>query len=290
MRQRTRTLAVVTSLSAVVALLSAPVTTQAGHDCKAGDGHSCVAEETAVKLIEAHGGWERWQAAPTVSFKHTMVAPYEPDDPWVSVEVTDNRTRCEYQEWPLDGAKIVYDGKQVWSTDWKRANPPKFMVNLTYYFLNLPWLTQDDGVKLEAPGQGKLPNDGKNYDTLRMTFAGGVGETPDDYYVIYIDPDTGMMRGVEYVVTYGALLDLMGLPADMTSFGPLYKVFEEYTDVGGLKVPAAYRTFSADGNVYGEHKVEDFSFSRSFEDKWLEKPEGAVVDNSSAKRKTEAID
>lgn len=36
-------------------------------------------------------------------------------------------------------------------------------------------------------------------------------------YVIYIDPKTNLMKRVEYIVTYGAMLDLFRLPPDVKS-------------------------------------------------------------------------
>ena len=213
-----------------------------------------------------------------------MVAPYEPDDPWVSVETTQQGSRRTYQDWPLDEASIVYDGTSVWSVDWKRDNPPKFMVNLTYYFLNLPWLTQDDGVVLEGPGEGKLPKDDKTYITIRMTFEPGVGDTPDDYYLIFIDPDTYLMRGAEFIVTYGAMLDLFNMPEDVTFLGPMIKVFETYDTVDGLKIPTTYKTYTPDGTIYGDHTVEDISFTKVFDEARMKMPGGAVIDTSSHER------
>jgi len=275
---------------AALALLTAwlPGVATAGEGCtndaaQAGL-HSAAAEDVASQMIEAHGGLDAWRMKPTVSYKHTLVAPYEPDDPWVSVEVVDQRTRREYQDWPLDGSRIVSDGHEVWSVNWKRANPPKFMVNMAYYFINLPWLTQDDGVILEGPGEGTLPNDDKTYITLMMTFAAGTGDAPDDYYKIFIDPDTGLMKAAEYIVTYGAMLDLMQMPPEQTFMGPLTKVYDDYQTIDGLTVPSSYRTYGPDGNVYGEHKVENVSFSKKFDVSQLKKPAGAVVDKSSSRR------
>jgi hypothetical protein len=36
----------------------------------------------------------------------------------------------------------------------------------------------------------------------RITFAKGAGDTPDDYYVVYIDRATAHLKIVYYVVTY----------------------------------------------------------------------------------------
>jgi len=277
-------------MALLITVVLMPVALMAGGErCSASahaklSGSDCKPDDVAQAMIEAHGGLAAWKATTTVSYKHTLVAPYEPDDPWVSVEVVDQQTRREYQDWPLDEARIVSDGSQVWSVNWKRANPPKFMVNMAYYFINLPWLTQDDGVNLGETAEGTLPGDEKTYVTIMMTFDAGVGDAPDDYYKLFVDPDTGLLKGVEYIVTYGAMLDLMGAPAEQTFLGPLTKVYTSYEVVDGLKMPASYRTFGPDGNIYGEHTVENLSFNRTFDANQLKMPEGAVVDHSSAKR------
>ena len=33
------------------------------------------------------------------------------------------------QDWMLDGAQLGYDGKEVWTQNWNRANPPTMMVH-----------------------------------------------------------------------------------------------------------------------------------------------------------------
>jgi len=281
------------AVALLIALVMMPTALMAGGErCSASahaklSGADCKPDDVTKAMIEAHGGLDAWKAKPALSYKHTMVAPYEPNDPWVSVEVVDQATRREYQDWPLDEATIAFDGTEVWSVGWKRANPPKFMVNMAYYFINLPWLTQDDGVNIGELGEGTLPGEDKTYVTVMMTFDPGVGETPEDYYKLFVDPDTGVLKGVEYIVTYGAMLDLMGLPAEQTYLGPLTKVFTSYEVVDGLKLPTSYRTFGPDGNVYGEHTVENLSFNRSFDTERLKMPEDAVVDHSSGKRAAE---
>lgn len=118
-----------------------------------------------------------------------------------------------------------------------------------------------------------------------MTFEAGVGDASDDYYVIFIDPDTYMMRGAEFIVTYGAMLDLFGVPEDVTHLGPMFKIFEDYKTIDGLKVSTRYKTFTPDGTLYGDHTVEQISFSKPFDESRMKMPEGAVIDQSSNKRK-----
>ncbi|MEE9268936.1 MAG: hypothetical protein V3V49_01610 [Candidatus Krumholzibacteria bacterium] len=252
----------------------------------AGPPSSKAAKKLILETADAHGGLAKWRSAPTISFTHTMVSPAEPDDPWVSIETIDQKTRREYQDWPLDKSSISWDGHEAWSVDWKRGNPPKFMVNQAYYVLNLPWIASGPDVHLDDPTTGTIPGSDKEYTAIRVTFAPTTVKSPDDYFVLYIDPDTRLMKAIEYNVTYGAMLDAMGLPAEMKSMGPLFHVFDAFRDVEGLKMPASYRTFSPAGDMYGEHEVSDWSLRKTFDESRMTMPEGAVRDTSSAKRKT----
>ena len=63
-----------------------------------------------------------------------------------------------------------------------------------------------------------------------------------------------------HIVTYGAMLDLFNLPEEARYIGPLCKVFDEYTTVGGLTMPVHYTTY-VNGQIYGKHTIEDLSIS-----------------------------
>ena len=104
--------------------------------------------EVIGKMIEAHGGLKKWQGMPSISYQHTYVSPHDPSNPWTSDEIVEQGTRRVYQKWPLDNAEIIYDGEAYYGVNWQRGNPPKFTAHLAMYFSNIPWLTQDEGVKL----------------------------------------------------------------------------------------------------------------------------------------------
>ncbi len=244
-------------------------------------------DKAVREMIEAHGGWEKWASSPAVQFRHTLSVPGDPDV-WESFETIEQGQRRAYLDWPRDEAFIAFDGEKTWSTNWKRLNPPSFMVHVAYYFLNLPWLTQDDGVRLSDAGTGKLPGDDRQYVTVKMTFEEGVGNTPDDYYTIYIDPETHRMKGAEFVVTHAVMLDLFNVPPEVKALGPLYHVYEEYGTFNGLVIPTAYTTYRPDGKPYGNHTVEDIRFDVRFDVSKLAMPDNAVIDTSDPKNRASA--
>jgi hypothetical protein len=69
------------------------------------------------------------------------------------------------------------------------------------YFAALPMKLADPGAHLQLLGERSLR--GKVYQAVRLTFDPGVGDTPEDWYVLYRDPSSGRLAAAAYIVTYG---------------------------------------------------------------------------------------
>lgn len=225
--------------------------------------------EAVAKMIEAHGGIETWRSAPSVRFT----------EQWGEREPTriivEQGPRRVYMETVGGGARMAWDGKQAWSIEWK-GPPPRFMAHLNYYFVNLPWLTMDPGVLLSEPGKDRLWDDPTVYTTVMMTFEEGVGDTPDDYYELYIHPDTYRLHACKYIVTYDALL-----PPGEEHTPEHILVYDEYVTIDGLVVPAHFTIYETDRTVYATCAISDWSFDEPFDETLVEMPEGAVIDTTT---------
>lgn len=229
-------------------------------------------------MIEAHGGMEAWASAPSVEFQDRRVGGEEPG-PWTRVIVEQGPRRACLDVLGTD-MRMAWDGEKAWSVAWEMRIPPRFLALLDYYFLNLPWLALDPGVVLGDPGTapldlGDLAADDTEYVTVKMTFQPGVGDTPDDYYLLYIHPESHRLVANEYIVTYEALL-----PEGTEHSPPHVLVYDGWTEVGGLTVPTAY-TIYEEGEVFAALEVREWSFDQPFDPECLEMPEGAVVDEST---------
>ena len=156
-------------------------------------------------MVEAHGGLEAWSSVPTVSFECRFLPAAAPS-PIIAREMVEQGSRHAYIDYPGTEMRLAWDGERAWSEDWNGPYPPRFKAILDYYLLNLPWLTMDPGVILGDPETGKLWDDPTEYVTIRMTFEPGVGDTPDDYYVLYVDPTTHLLKACRYIVTYAGVL------------------------------------------------------------------------------------
>ncbi|MDH4124447.1 MAG: hypothetical protein OEW64_01380 [Gammaproteobacteria bacterium] len=252
--------------------------------CAAGPHYEDTESQRIIEaMVAAHGGIERWRAAPSIRFDNIMHDNYHRKENfawWVAHEVIDQKTRRVWQDWPMDDARIGYDGKEVWSTNWNKGNPSAFMVHFFYYFVNLPWLTQDDGVILSAPQRFRWPGTETDFYEIRMTFedAPTVGKSGKDFYVLYIDPDSYRLFGYQYGSGYEPLVNLMNMPEGKDVFGPLWRLITRYEEVDHLLFPAAFRTMPGpDERIVGNHVILNIDVSTPFETERSERPEGSTV-------------
>ena len=222
--------------------------------------------EVAALMIEAHGGLEKWRSAPTVSFEVTN----HPSGT-VSRETVEQGARRAYHDFPGTDTRLAWDDTKAWSENWERRQSPRFAALLNYYFMNLPWLTADPGVILGEPGTGTLLDDPAEYITVQMSFEPGVGDTPDDTYLLYIDPNSYLLHATEFTVIYGR--------AEASE--PRILVYEQFTTVDGLMVPIQAGSYRKDGSSSGFREISNWSFREPFDESRMVMPLGAVLDTSS---------
>ena len=231
-------------------------------------------------MIEAHGGMAAWASTPTVSWEDEFRSGEGESDGASRVTVEQGRRRA-YIDYPGTDQSMAWDGERAWSRNWTSPAPPRFMALLNYHFLNLPWLARDPGVNLSPPATARLwavPDDPTLYHTVKITYDVGVGDTPDDYYVLYIDPETHRLAATEYIVTYAALL-----PEGVAHSPPHLLVYDEYETVAGLLVPSHYTIYEEgeDGVfVYASCDIRDWSFSQPFDASRMTMPADAALDES----------
>ncbi len=267
------------SLSAIIGTAAACQGSGNATDAPASLSVPTSAEELAERIVNAHGGAERWGAISAMSYEHQLEFPGA-ERPWISREtIEQSPTRRLYHDYPSHGGSLTWDGNEVWTVDWSLDNPPRLMPFLSYYSLITPFLTLHEGVELEGPGLGKLPKDDREYLTLTLRLPKDESRPPTaGYYTLFADKATYEVKGVAYNVVFGRLLDLMEMPADVEQMGPMTHVFTETATVDGILVPTAYWTQSPNGGVAGRHVARNWSFKAEFDESRMKKPDNAVVD------------
>jgi len=99
--------------------------------------------------------------------------------------------------------------------------------------------------------------EGKEYDQVKITYDQSSGDSPDDYYVLLIDPVTKLTRGTYYIVTN----KILGRP----KVGPeKFLTLDGLTDVNGVKLATGHKTYKMEDGVIGEQmryaEVRDVEF------------------------------
>jgi hypothetical protein len=226
-------------------------------------------------MTEAHGGMKAWASAPTVSWEDDFRIGEAPAG-LVSRVTVEQGPRRAYIDYPGTPMRLAWDGTQAWSESWNVPYPPRFLALLNYHFLNLPWLASDPGVVLSEFGQRTLPGDTTEYFSMKITYEPGTGDTPRDYYRLYVHPESHLLKAVDYIVTYKAIL-----PEGVTESPPNTLVYGDFTEVNGLKVPTRYTIYQADGTVYATADIREWSFEQPFDEGRMSMPAGATLDTSA---------
>ena len=241
-------------------------------------GIFCLAAPCFAQLercLEAHGGLARWQSFGSVEYDHT----------WENTK----GMRKDHQLFNLhtrDGliASAAYSlgstKGEVWITpgvDALGGTPPRFYMWTPFYFFGMPFVFADPGAMQESLGRKSFQ--GQEYDTTRVTFKSGTGDSPEDYYVAYVDPNSAQLKLVEYVVTFPSIRKNKPLE----QLEPHAILFEEWQQTDGLLVPKTASFYNwKNGNIEGEPlgklSFSTVRFSENTPDNAkFAKPAGAVI-------------
>lgn len=191
-----------------------------------------------TKIFEAHGGYELWSSMQSLSYRRGEEST-----------ITNLQNRKIRLESPTQ--TIGFDGAQVWvAPDSVDASRARFYHNLYFYFYAMPFVVGDPGANYEEVEQKELQ--GKAYSGIKVSYGEAVGDSPDDNYIIWYDPETYKMEWLMYTVTYRS-----GEPTDRYS---LIK-YEGWTEIEGLLLPTSLQWYQYDGESVGEKRGEPALFT-----------------------------
>jgi len=157
-----------------------------------------------------------------------------------------------------DGSSLIWDGKTAWITPAATEMPmARFHVLTWPYFVLAPLKLRDPGAHLEMLEPRQIGE--RTYNTARLSFDSGVGDTPDDWYLLYEDQETSMLHAMAYIVTFGTT-------PDEAEKEPHAIVYEEHVDLDGASVPARMRFYmwteeqGIHGDPIGELRIDSPRF------------------------------
>jgi len=212
-----------------------------------------------AKALEAHGGLDRWNKMNTLRFTIQKEEKLEKQQ----IDLKSRKVRIDTDDYTLG-----FDGKDVWVTPDLAAfgkGSARFYHNLIFYFFGLPYLAADPGINYEVLPDYEL--NGRYYDAVKISYDAGVGDAPDDEYIMHFDKETGIMHLLLYTVTYYS-------KEKGDKFNAI--IFDDWIDVEGMKLPGSFKGFKYNDGKLGEQRYE-----RKFIDHYLSKE--ALVETTFAK-------
>ena len=215
---------------------------------------SSFAAEFAVPIEEAHG-IDAWRSKSAVSAEirvtfggNLMI------DGTLLMDPSGGHVRME-----LEGGTVLgYDDGDAWVAPAEaEIQGARFHVLTWPYFLAAPMKLRDPGSRLEDLGKRPF-RDGRERPAAKLTFGDGVGDTPDDWYVVYRD-DQNRLVSMAYIVTFGKSVEEAEEEPHAISYS-------EFKEIDGVVISHRWQFWNwneADGIVgdaIGEATLENVSF------------------------------
>ena len=207
------------------------------------------------QAMEAHGGLARWYRNGPLAFQFNY-QPLNDGIPRNTYQVA-NYWTSQTRHQLVEDTTIQYgwDGEQAWAypSDTLMPYNVRFWSLTPYYFVGIPFVLGDEGINLELTGEDSWED--QVYELVKVTYDQGVGDAPDDYYIIYIHPTTHRVGAIRYVVSYPAYF------SEGKHSPEKLMAYDDAQTVEGIHLPQRYRTFMWEDGQVGDH-VTDITLSR----------------------------
>lgn len=231
--------------------------------------------QLVAAAIEAHGGLEKWYAQSPLHFRfhYQPLGEGSARDTRILNDYRSSRAIHELVTQPE--VRYGWDGQQAWISDSTAevGTDVRFWSLTPYYFEGLPFVLADPGINYELLEPTAWQ--GTTYDLVKITYNDGVGDAPEDHYVIYVNPETKRVDALRYVVTYAKFFPNGGhLPEKLMTI-------TENTTVDGITLAKTYETrWWNDGQpskVTTRVEVSELEFRPDALKTAFDVPAGAVV-------------
>lgn len=171
------------------------------------------------------------------------------------VSMTTNSTGVRLDK--ADGTSLIYNGDKVFITpDTADTDGARFDIFTWQYFFALPFKLTDPGTVWDREEKRLL--DSLAYDTAKLSFETGTGDSPDDWYIIYKDPVTERLKAAAYIVTFSK----DQAKAEENPHAIVYADYEMLDDVAFATKWSFHNWSEKDGlgEQLGEAKISNIEF------------------------------
>lgn len=202
-----------------------------------GEITTSIYPEAITKVLNAHGGIDRWNSMNQLSFSIERNNGQE-------TVVTDLKHRRSLITTPT--YKLGYDSKNLWLKETDTVpytGNAKFYNGLMFYFYAMPFVLGDSGINYETAED--LVFEGVHYPGILISYEDGVGVSSNDEYILYYDSKTGVMQWLAYTVTYGK-------ESKNDEFHLIR--YQTWQDINGLKLPKSIDWYNYDNYIPTEKR------------------------------------
>lgn len=233
--------------------------------------------------IEAHGGLAKWYSNGPVYFRYNYVplGDRTTRDTYQTVDTWSARARLQMVS---DKSKEYgWTGSKPWQkpADWTPPHHVAFWALTPYYFVAMPFVLSDPGVNLEYKGLSKLGGD--EHHLIYVTFDSNTGQSPDDYYYVYLDKKSKKLDALRYIVAYEPFFPEGGHSPEKILD---YRGTQQIDGITFAKTHHYYKwnpDKKLDGKKVTNGTVSDVSFRPDTPDSYFDMPESGSVWEPSKK-------
>ncbi len=195
--------------------------------------------------IKAHGGIDTWRSKGVLKFRWA----YHMSDLGKVVDTTqivDIKSMDAIHQAASSETKFGRSQGKYWISpqDATFTPPAKFWTLTPIYFLGIPFIFEDDNANFEMLSEDK-EFDGKSYEQVKITYDASAGDSPDDYYVLLIDPTNKLTKGAYYTVT-NPLVNKTGEVVEK------FISLDDLKDIKGVKLSSGHTTYKMDSGIIGK--------------------------------------
>lgn len=226
------------------------------------------------RALQAAGGLEKWYSNGALTFRFMYRAgPKRTFDTSQTIDTWSSRavhTHTKHPTW-----RFGWDGKHAWRIP-KGVKQPinaRFWSLTPFYFIGIPFVLADPGVQLKKLKDVRL--EGQKYYTFRATFGAHVGDSPKDYYIVYIHTQTFRIGGVRYVVSYPGFFPKGGHTPEKLM------IYDGSQTIQGITFPKTFRSYAWNtkrqkpGKAAATARMQDISFQPKQLERFFHRPKDA---------------
>jgi len=200
-----------------------------------------------LQSMAAHGGLGTWLESEVLHFRWTYhMNDKGPKAVIDTIQDVDVLSLQAVHTTPNKKLKFGWDGQQAWihPADAKFDVAPRFWSLTPFYFVAIPFVFADLSTTATLL-EDTLQFGGRAWQQVKITYAKGAGDAPDDYYILLIDPSSKQIGAARYIVTHKLIAQNGPLPEKLITL-------EGQTEINGLLLPTLHRSFEMNQGKVGK--------------------------------------